>query len=219
MPHPTTRIVIMAKAPVPGRAKTRLAPVLGREGASALALRMLTHTVATALSVQPADVELCTCPQAAHPDWAQARQALGTPARPLIWSHQGEGDLGQRMARIVQRSLAHRQAVILVGTDCPALSPALLAGAIDSLRTHDATLAPTADGGYCLLGLREHIPAIFNHMPWSTAQVLPLTLERLRHAACAVHLLPLQHDVDTPEDLMHVPTGWLPAPHHAGVGP
>ncbi|MDD2875278.1 MAG: glycosyltransferase, partial [Azoarcus sp.] len=87
-----TRIIIFAKAPVAGYAKTRLIPALGAEGASRLARRMLAHTVGNALRANLGPVELCAAPSTVDPAWRE----LALPPE-LQWSEQGEGDLGARM--------------------------------------------------------------------------------------------------------------------------
>ncbi len=193
------RVIVMAKAPVAGHAKTRLIPALGAEGAAQLAQRMLRHAIAQALAAEVGPVELCCAPDARHADFAE----LAADARVML-SEQGEGDLGARMARALQRALATHDRVLLIGTDAPALDAAVLRVARERLADHDAVLGPAFDGGYTLIGLRRFVPALFEAMPWSTPQVLARTRERL-HAAGLHHaeLAPL-HDIDEPADLVHL---------------
>ena len=109
-------IVVFAKAPLPGEVKTRLIPVLGARAAAALARRMLHETLAQAVAADCARVELCASPAPGSAAWA------GVEIAPAVgWTEQGEGDLGARMARAAQRVLAAGDAVVLIGTDCPAL--------------------------------------------------------------------------------------------------
>lgn len=203
---PPCRIVIIAKAPVPGTCKTRLVPALGPEGAAALATTMLRHTVQTALDAQLGPVELCAAPTAAHPRWAELR----LPAE-LHWSDQGEGDLGQRMARAAERTVARGEHVLLVGSDCPALTKAHLQDAASALKQGDTALIPTFDGGYALLGLAVMQPQLFTGMPWSTAEVASITVARIAKAGLRVTIGPTLHDIDEPEDLVHLPAD-LPSP-------
>lgn len=193
-------LVIMAKAPVAGQVKTRLVPTLGEQGAADLAQAMLLRTVTTALASvgeHLVSVTLCASPAPGHPDW----QGVSLPSA-LQWVDQGSGDLGQRMARAVQTRLQNSERVILIGTDCPELTPTLLQAAVAALDTHDVSLLPTTDGGYALLGLRSW-QAVFEDMPWSTDAVCALTLARLAHAS--VWLGPHVHDIDEPGDLVHWP--------------
>lgn len=198
------RIVIIAKAPQAGTCKTRLIPALGADGAAALAAKMLRHTVQTAITAQLGPVELCAAPSAAHPLWGQ----LHFPSE-LHWSDQGEGDLGQRMARAAERTLASGEPLLLIGSDCPALTAAHLQDAAGGLQYADASLFPTVDGGYALLGLTKMQPELFNDMPWSTAVVARLTLARLAAARLRVHIGPTLHDIDEPEDLAHLPAEFV----------
>lgn len=195
----------MAKAPVPGLAKTRLIPALGAEGAAALAARMLEHTLAEALAAGLGPVTLCAAPQAMHPAFAAV-----VPAGPVARVDQGGGDLGARMLRAFESALSEHAGALLVGTDAPALDAAVLRAAHRQLQDHDAVIGPAHDGGYVLIGLRRAEPRLFSDMPWSTPQVLALTRERLREAGLRWAELPPLHDIDEPADLVHLTgRGWL----------
>jgi glycosyltransferase A (GT-A) superfamily protein (DUF2064 family) len=89
---------------------------------------------------------------------------------------------------------------LVVGTDCPALTPAHLQQAADALQTHDAVLVPAEDGGYVLLGLRRPLAGVFERIDWSTQRVLAQTLERLHEAGASCMELPALWDVDEPAD-------------------
>lgn len=192
------RIVIFAKAPVPGQVKTRLIPVLGAAGAAQLAARMLDRALEQALTAAVGPVELCMSPAPDAPEWA----GINLPAG-LDVSDQGEGDLGMRMARPAQRAVARGEAVLLTGTDCPDLSAARLRLAAAELAGHDAVLHPAADGGYPLLGLRDFDASLFEDVPWSTPAVAALTLERLAALGWKVWVGDTLRDVDEPADLLH----------------
>lgn len=207
-----TRTVIFAKAPQPGLAKTRLVPALGAAGAAALARRMLGHTLQQALAADTGPVELCVTPDACDPVW----RTLAWPAA-VHWSHQGAGDLGQRMARAAQRVLAGGEAVLLIGTDCPDLGPHALRQAAAALRHADAALLPTFDGGYALLGLNRFHPTLFDGLAWSTSTVAGETLGRLRHLGWTVQALPMLHDIDEAADLQWLPPAWREATGGAGT--
>lgn len=194
----------MAKAPVAGLAKTRLIPALGAEGAAALAARMLSLAVSEALAAGVGPVTLCGAPDVSHP-------AFTTLAKdPRLTLHpQGEGDLGARMLRAFERGLARHDSAVLIGTDAPGLDATVLRAAVAALAAHDAVFAPAHDGGYALIGLRRAEPRLFEVMPWSTAQVMALTRERLRECGLRWHELPPLHDIDEPADLVHLAgRGW-----------
>jgi rSAM/selenodomain-associated transferase 1 len=199
-------VIVFAKAPVAGLAKTRLIPALGAAGAATLAERMLAHTAAAAAASESDTVELCAAPDAEHP-------AFQTLARThsLQLAVQGEGDLGQRMHRAFARVLGTHTHVVLIGTDAPALYAAYLTRAHAALDDHDAVFVPALDGGYALVGLRAPQASLFDGIAWSTAAVMSQTRERLRAARLRWEELPPVADVDEPADLVHLPAGWLPA--------
>lgn len=194
------RVVIFVKAPLAGLAKTRLIPALGRQGAADLAQRLLRHTLREALAAQVGPVELCVTPSADHPIWPR----LAIPkAVPL--TEQGEGDLGERMARAARRVLDAGESVVLIGTDCPQLDAAQLQQAASALQHDHATLLPAFDGGYVLLGLNQFDASVFSGITWSTDSVARVTLQRLEKLNWQVHTGPTLHDIDEPPDLQ-----WLP---------
>ena len=193
------RIVIFAKAPVPGRAKTRLAPALGEEGAAALARRMLDRTVAEASAVLVASTELCVTPAPDDPDWAGR-----LPRKATRVIDQGAGDLGDRLARAADRVLSEGDRAVLIGTDCPALTERRLRAACWELESHDAVIHPTFDGGYALLGLNRFDPSIFADIPWSGPDVARLTIGRIRALGWHLHLGETLRDIDTPDDLAYI---------------
>jgi rSAM/selenodomain-associated transferase 1 len=197
------RVVVMAKAPVAGHAKTRLVPRLGADGAARLAERMLTHAVAQALAARIGAVELCCAPDASHPAF------IRFAGHGVQFSGQGDGDLGARMQRAIERARRDADAAIVIGTDTPALDAAYLRRARDALVHHDAVFGPAADGGYTLVGLRVPAPQLFDAVPWSTSSVMAVTRERLAAGGLRHAELPTLHDIDEPADLRHLPADWL----------
>ena len=190
-----TRIVVFAKAPVPGRVKTRLIPALGAEGAAKLARGMLEHTLEEAAS-SGLDFELCGDPDAA--EWGDL-----LPEAAFAW--QGEGGLGERLARAAERVLREGANILLIGADCPALDQARLRAAAEALGTHDAVIHPATDGGYVLLGLRRFHPSLFEGIAWSTASVAQQTLDRIAALGWSVHIADTLADVDEPSDIPVIP--------------
>ena len=189
-----TRIVIFAKAPVPGRVKTRLIPALGAEGAAALAAQMLERTVEEALATG-LTVELCGEPDAAQ--WHEERAGLMLTA-------QGEGELGERLARAAARALA-RSPILLVGADCPELGRDRLGAAAKALQAHDAVIHPAQDGGYALLGLRRFDRSVFEGISWSTSEVVGQTRARIEALGWSLYVAATLRDVDEPDDLFVMP--------------
>lgn len=199
----TTALLVFAKAPLAGLAKTRLIPALGAEGAAALAARLLEHTVDAALAAGVDAVELCTTPDSTHPAFESLARRHGLGLAP-----QGDGDLGMRMHAAFERVLAVHGAALLIGTDAPALDAAMLRAAAAALTDHDAVFAPALDGGYALVGLRRADARLFAGIAWSTPQVMAATRLRLREAGLRWAELPAVADIDEPADLVHLPAGW-----------
>lgn len=197
------RIVIIAKAPIPGFCKTRLISALGETGAAQLARRMLVEAVHAALAARVGAVELCVTPALGEYDWS----ALGLPDQ-LAWSEQGRGDLGARMARAAQRVTLEGSSVLLIGTDCPALDSGMLQRAAAALHDHHASLVPAEDGGYTLLGLRSFDRTLFDDMPWSTADVAAETRRRIARLGWRLSDLPPLPDIDEPQDLARLPASF-----------
>ncbi|HYN62425.1 MAG TPA: TIGR04282 family arsenosugar biosynthesis glycosyltransferase [Rubrivivax sp.] len=202
----STALIVFARAPVPGQAKTRLIPALGAGGAAALAERLLAHTVDAAASAGFDHVELCVTPDASHPAIRQLARQHG-----LALTTQGDGDLGARMHRALARSLQQHAHALLIGSDVPGLDAACLRQADAALATHDAVFVPALDGGYALVGLRRAAPHLFDGMRWSTPRVMQHTRRRAAAAGLRVAELPPLPDIDEPADLAHLPAGWLQA--------
>jgi len=166
-------IAILAKAPLAGFAKTRLIPRLGAEGAAGLQRWLLQRTVTTALSAGIGPVTLWCAPDTLHPDFA-----LCHTFGPLTLHRQPDGDLGERMLTAFAETTTPA-GTLVIGTDCPALTPALLRQAANALAGHDAAVVPAEDGGYVLIGMRQAAPRIFDAVDWSTGRVMAQTRERL----------------------------------------
>lgn len=183
----------MAKAPVPGLAKTRLIPTLGAHAAAVLQERLTEHALAVALDAGTGPVTLWCTPHTAH----AAFRALGARF-PVTLRQQPEGDLGARMLAAITAAAG---LVLVIGTDCPALQPAHLRGAADALRSGtDVVLIPAEDGGYVLIGMRAPHPPVFDAIAWGGDTVLAETRERITaQGLMAVALEPLW-DVDTEAD-------------------
>lgn len=188
-------IAILAKAPLPGFAKTRLIPALGAEGAAALQARLITHTVDAALAAGVGPVMLWGAPDATHPVFAAAAASgvAGLRTQPA-------GDLGVRLHAAC--AAVPGQATLLIGTDCPALDVADLRAAAGALRSgRDAVLVPAEDGGYALIGLAAPRPEPFSRIAWGRDSVLATTRARLAAAGLSWIELPTRWDVDRPGDL------------------
>ena len=191
-----TRIVIFAKAPVPGNVKTRLVPALGEIGAARLAHQMLLATIEEAENAHLSIPELCTTPHPYDPDWKSF-----LPKAEIRYTDQGEGDLGERLARAAKRMILVGENILLIGTDCPALDRHRLRAAAEALLSHDAVIHPTLDGGYALLGLRRFDSSPFAGIGWSGPDVAADTIARIEALGWSLHVGDTLRDIDEPEDL------------------
>jgi len=190
--------MIFAKAPTPGRVKTRLIPALGESGAAQLQRQLIERTLRVAVAAGLGTPELWCAPDPDDSFFAVCAKRYGISLRP-----QGEGDLGMRMARALESALAAGSPGLLIGCDCPALTPAYLREAAAALAGgNDAVLGPAEDGGYVLIGLARSQPAqLFQDIAWGSASVMQETRTRLARGNWRWRELPLLWDVDRPEDL------------------
>lgn len=189
-------LVVFAKAPVPGRVKTRLQPLLGPGGAARLHARLVLRALATARAASCGDVELCCAPHRRHAFFQACARRYRVPL-----TAQGGGDIGARMFRAIARGLRNYDGVLLMGSDCPCLRPSSLRAAARALRGGaDAVFAPAEDGGYGLIGATRVSQRMFAAVPWGTDAVMARTRRNLRRLGRHWHELPAVWDVDRPQD-------------------
>jgi len=197
---PTARetLIVFTRLPEAGRTKTRLIPALGAQGAAELQRRLTDDTLARAQTLagkRSSTIEI----------WFEGGDEASLAAcfgATFVYRRQVGQDLGERMLRAFEGTLsAADDRAILIGTDCPGLSPELMGAALDALSRCDMVLGPARDGGYCLIGLRRPIVALFHGIAWGTSTVTAQTLNVAQDLALVVEKLPLLDDVDRPEDL------------------
>jgi uncharacterized protein len=184
----------MAKAPIPGVVKTRLIPTIGAHAAAVLQERLTERAIATALAADVGPVTLWCSPDATHSTFLKL-----VMQQRIILKPQPEGDLG---ARMLAATAASSDPVLVIGTDCPALTELHLRGAANALREgNDVTLIPAEDGGYVLIGTRTPQPAIFAGIAWGANTVLAETRGRIIEQRLGLTEQPPLWDVDTEADL------------------
>jgi rSAM/selenodomain-associated transferase 1 len=184
------KLIIFVKAPRPGQVKTRLAKAIG-PAAACEAYKQLLEKVLDQLS-QLRTVDLRFAPD-------DAAHEIAHWLRPT-WNAlpQGAGDLGDRLRRAFDDAFACGcERVVVIGSDCPAVTEADIHLAWDALRDNDAVLGPASDGGYWLIGLKAPIEGVFENIAWSTSSVFEQTARRLQRAGRSCHLLRTLTDVDT----------------------
>lgn len=210
----TERLMIFAKAPAPGRVKTRLA--LPPEAAAALHAAFVRDVVAR--HAWPGRrVTVWRTGDPAHPLWQELVDAHG-----VRLAEQPDGDLGERMATAFAAEGGEDDPVVILGTDSPTLPPTHVDRAFAALAKRDAVIGPACDGGYVLLGLRGTATTDRSIFPkglaWGTDAVLPATLAALEARGDFAVLEPW-YDVDRPADLIwmrrHLATLEGPQPTHS----
>lgn len=190
------RILLFAKAPVPGQVKTRLIPSVGAQHAAEIYHTLLERVIGEATR-EVAPVEIWCAPDTRH---AVFRAVAVNPSITLY--AQTAGDLGQRMAHAARQALARSEMVLLIGGDCPVLKAEHLQQALTWLDDGvDAVLGPAEDGGYVLLGMRRMNRQLFCDIPWGTDQVLNITRQRLAQSGWTWRELEPLWDLDRDADL------------------
>jgi uncharacterized protein len=187
-------LVVIAKEPVPGAVKTRLAPILGADGAAQVAAAMLADTVAAMAQVD-AEPWVCFAPSDARRRMARLAPGCGLLA-------QVQGDLGDRLAACFAALLGGgAQRVVIVGADTPHVPGATYEAAFALLNQVDVVLGPAADGGYYLVGAKAAHPELFVGVPMGTDAVFRVTVERAIGRRLRVGTVPMLRDLDRLEDL------------------
>ena len=184
-------IAILARAPAAGAVKTRLIPRLGAEGAAALHARLVRHAIATAVAAKLGKVTLWCTPNRHDRFFATCAAGYGIALRT-----QPPGDLGERMLA----AFWNRSPQLLIGADCPALTPEHLREAAAALEDEDAVFLPAEDGGYVLVGLRRPVYELFTGMEWGVDTVMAETRQRLSALGLTSSEPAVLWDVDRPED-------------------
>jgi rSAM/selenodomain-associated transferase 1 len=207
--HTHCAVLIFAKTPQPGKVKTRLIPMLGEAGATRLYRRLLRREVAWIAEETSYAIELWVTPYKEDPLLQELVQRYGTS----ISLQQGQ-DLGARMAHAAREALGRYRSVVLLGVDCPALSPAHLKQACHWLEQgSNAVLGPAQDGGYVLLALNRFHPALFHGHSWGGDDVATTTRQTLYRIGWQWRELPLLWDLDRPDDLKRLHRLGFEMPH------
>jgi uncharacterized protein len=198
MPTPANALAVMAKAPIPGTVKTRLAPPLTQEQAAELYHALLSDQLEHLNSLEAADLYVAFTPSAAMPLIASI-----APAGYRCFAQRG-GDLGERMNEVFAELWRRGHgSLIVIGSDLPPvpLDTFHLAFAQLSAGGKRVVLGPSRDGGYYLIGMNQPVPEMFSGMTWSDERVFEATTDRLTQLGIDFGLLPEWFDVDTVEDL------------------
>lgn len=189
-------LLVFTRAPVPGQTKTRLIPLLGAQGAAEFHQSVLQSTLAEVNTSDFGTVEIWCTTEKDHPFLKQC----GLDYSCAIKIQQGN-DLGERMHHATETALAGNAFVVIIGSDCPAITTEILNQSYQHLSNgKDAVLGPAKDGGYYLIGLKKPNSLIFQDITWGEANVAERT--RQNFASLKLDYVELEEldDIDTPED-------------------
>ena len=200
----TRRLVLFAKPPLPGRAKTRLAEEIGPAVAARVAEALLHDTIALCEALADRfpgeDLKLVL----AYTD----RQDWFTPSLTHGWrliEQRGE-DLGER----IENALADLEPepedrTLFIGMDCPQMPQERVAEALEALEDANAVLGPCDDGGYYLIGMRGGMPqGLLQNVRWSTTEAMGDTLAAFEAVNLSVEQIAPGYDIDTMSDLQRL---------------
>ena len=189
-------LILFVRKPELGKVKTRIAATEGEAVALAIYQRLLEHTY-TITSGLPVDKYVFYAGEmVSHDIWNQGYYKM----------LQEETDLGNRMkaafSLLFQKGY---EQICIIGSDCYELDASVIRQAFSSLAQTDMVIGPASDGGYYLLGMRQGLKDVFQHIEWSTESVLQQTIDQIRALNSSYVLLPVLNDVDTIHD---VPESW-----------
>jgi rSAM/selenodomain-associated transferase 2/rSAM/selenodomain-associated transferase 1 len=202
-PRHSAAVAVLTKAPVAGFAKTRLAPLLSYAQAARLQRQLTMNTLVKIRQASVGLTYLWCAPDATHRQFKALEKIYGVG---LL--EQTAGDIGERMhaccvdhfTKPKQKGDYPQRPLIIVGTDCPSLTPAHIQNGADALTEVDVVLVAAHDGGYVLIGLRQLQPKLFSGIQWSSKQVMAQTLQKLQSLKLSYRVLDTLHDLDTPQD-------------------
>ena len=186
-------LMIFIKNPVAGEVKTRLGASIGSTNALQVYKKLLSHTREIAVQVK-CDREIW------YSSMIDRRDSWNSD---LFEKKLQQGrNLGVRMSGAFQQAFeAGYEKAVIIGSDCPELEPQHIEDAFDALRSEDAVIGPSEDGGYYLLGMKKYTPEIFSDIEWSTSSVFEETMRHFEQLGLTCKTLEVLNDIDTIEDL------------------
>lgn len=190
-------LIIFIRNPLPGKVKTRIAQTMGDQKALVVYRQLLAHTHAVSAKTEVDRYVFYSDFIDQHDQWDEQRFQKRL---------QQGSDLGERMDHAFRSLFAEQYAqLVIIGSDCLELTRRHIADAFNHLQTHDVVIGPSQDGGYYLLGLRTHLPRIFQNKSWSTDKLFEQTIREVQSAQLRWFLLPMLSDIDEEKD---IPDTW-----------
>jgi len=189
-------LIVFIKNPEEGKVKTRIAHTIGNADALNIYLTLIDivhHVVINTDAVR-------------HVFYSEFLNKNDRWSDTSFCKHVQTGhDLGERMKnafKSVFNAYSEQDTckVVIIGSDCPYLTPSIMDDAFFSLEQSDFVVGPTYDGGYYLLGMKIFTPNIFDDIEWSTESVFDQTIDKIKNQGSTFQLLPTLHDIDTEDD-------------------
>jgi len=189
-------LLVFTRTPVPGQTKTRLIPLLGAQGAADFHQAILQSTLAEANASDFETIEIWCATENDHPFLKQCELDYSCAMK----MQQGN-DLGERMHHATEITLAENTFVVLIGSDCPAITTDILNQSYQHLSDgKDAVLGTASDGGYYLIGLKKTNSRIFQDITWGEGNVAERTRQNFDELSLDYVELEELTDIDTPDD-------------------
>lgn len=192
-------LLLFIKAPLSGKIKTRLQPELNEWQTLILYKAFVEDLIARFKDSTFFDLHIFF-----YPD--NSRSCIETwLGNELNFYPQTGKDLGEKMSDALQWAFEHGyEKALLIGSDIPTLNVARIEEAFNRLEQFDIVIGPTHDGGYCLIGIKEHVPELFENIQWSTNVVLDETLQKVHRYELSGFQLPKENDIDDFEDVLQL---------------
>jgi len=186
-------LIVFVKNAVLGTAKTRLAATIGKKAAFEVYKHLMQITEDASSSVKDCDVHIFFSSEKDSTRWSTFEQFV-----------QHGNDLGERMSGAFRHGfdLGYEQ-IVGIGSDLPDITSDIIEKGLNELNSNDAVFGPADDGGYYLIGMCSMIDCIFENKPWSTEELLDVTLNELKSKGHSVGIIETLNDVDTEDDLMN----------------
>jgi rSAM/selenodomain-associated transferase 1 len=189
-------LLVYAKRPLPGYAKTRLGEAIGSEESAGVYARFLYQCLLELIELDLNDMSI-ELSLASSVDIPYFRLAFPE----FTINSQIAGDLGQRFTQSFKGAFENgAEAVVVIGTDIPELDRSIIHSAFEVLADKDVVIGPDLDGGYYLIGTRQKNATLFQDIDWSSEFVLQQTENLINTQGFSIHYLPILSDVDTDDD-------------------
>lgn len=180
-------LIVFIKNPEIGKAKTRVAEEVGDDKAMEVYLSLLDITKTVVESVDASRYLYYSHFVNNEDGWAEQLYTKDL---------QVDGDLGDKMHDAFSKALLDNEKVVIVGSDCPYISPEIIDDAFEALEDYDTVIGPAEDGGYYLIGMKKMIDEVFFNMEWSVDNVRSETIKRIKSKGFTHTLLPELSDID-----------------------